>query len=184
LVKGRDDRPSILVDDDDAAFRGRLARAFAERGYDTRTACNAGEAMASARADSPELAVVDLRMPGGDGLQLVRELLALDPATKIVLLTGYASIATAVEAIRLGAVHYLPKPADADEIVAAFERAEQEPFKKRRIDFEPATLARAEWEYIQRALGDCGGNISLAAKQLGLHRRSLQRKLKKAPPDR
>ena len=128
--------------------------------------------------------LLDVMLPGKSGLELVRALLALDPATKIVLLTGYASIATAIEAIRLGAVHYLAKPAGIDEILAAFARAHAPSVTAAAGGFEPATLARAEWEHIQRVLGDCGGNISEAARRLGIHRRSLQRKLQKYPPAR
>ena len=179
-----DDRPSILVVDDDQVFRDRLARALAERGYESRTAKDYDEAMASAVADSPELAVIDLRMPGRSGLELVQDLRQLDPSTRILLLTGYASIATAVEAMRLGAVHYLAKPADVDEILAGFARAEAPVRERPPVDFEPATLARAEWEHIHRVLADCGGNISEAARLLGIHRRSLQRKLKKHPPSK
>jgi len=174
--------PSLLVVDDDAAFRGRLARALADRGYEVRMAANYDDAVASARADSPEYAVVDLRMPGRSGLELTQELHRIDPATKIVVLTGYGSIATAVEAVRLGAVHYLSKPADADDVLAAFARGEAPPLSAAPADYSTPSLARAEWEHINRVLTDCGGNISEAARRLGIHRRSLQRKLQKYPP--
>ena len=118
----------MLVDDDEV-FVKRLARAFRDRGYEVRTANDYDGAMALARAESPELAVVDLRMPGRSGLELVRDLKAIDPATSILVLTGYGSIATAVEAIRLGAKDYLPKPADVDDIVAALNRARATPRK-------------------------------------------------------
>jgi two-component system response regulator RegA len=126
------------------------------------------------------MAVLDLRMPGGSGLELLRELKRQDPATRVLMLTGYGSIATAVEAVREGAIGYLPKPADADEILAALAGANTA--KERGID--TPSLARAEWEHIQRVLSDCGGNISEAARRLGIHRRSLQRKLHKYPPTR
>jgi two-component system response regulator RegA len=178
--------PSILIVDDDRVLRDRLARAFHDRGYDVRTAETADAALALAREDSPELGVVDLRMPGRSGLELVRDLKALDPATKIVVLTGYGSIATAIEAMRLGATYYVPKPADADEILAAFSRGEAPPLEPGRAPpggpAEAPSLARAEWEHINRVLADCGGNISEAARRLGVHRRSLQRKLQKYPP--
>src|SRR5215471_9500909 len=177
-----DDRPSILVVDDDQVFRERMARALADRGYDVRAAGDYDTAMSSAVSDSPELAVIDLRMPGRTGLELAQDLLKLDASTKIVLLTGYASVATAVEAMRLGAVHYLAKPADADEIIAAFSRGDAP--SRQPVGFEPASLARAEWEHIHRVLADCSGNISEAARLLGIHRRSLQRKLKKHPPSK
>lgn len=173
---------SLLLVDDEQVFRDRLARAFRTRGLDVRTAGNYDEALASAQADSPELAVVDLRMPGRSGLELVRDLKAIDPATKIVVLTGYGSIATAVDAMRLGATHYLSKPADADDILASFLRAEGEPLAAAPSDHRAPSLARAEWEHISRVLSDCGGNISVAARRLAIHRRSLQRKLAKYPP--
>jgi two-component system response regulator RegA len=111
----------------------------------------------------------------------VRDLHALDASTRIIVLTGYGSIATAVEAVRLGAFNYLPKPADVDDLLLAFSRGPGEVAEVSE-DFQPPTLARAEWEHIQRVLADCGGNISEAARRLGLHRRSLQRKLQKYPP--
>ncbi len=174
--------PSLLVVDDDDVFRERLAVALAERGFDVRTAADADAAAALARRDSPELAVVDLRMPGRSGLELVRDLKAIDPTTKVVVLTGYGSIATATEAMRLGATHYLPKPANADEIIAAFKKDELPPLSALDIDTAAPSLARAEWEHINRVLADAGGNISEAARRLGIHRRSLQRKLQKYPP--
>lgn len=174
---------SILIVDDDEILRNRLGRAFRERGFDVRLAANVDEAVASARTDSPELAVVDLRMPGRSGLELISELKALDPATKIVVLTGYGSIANAVDAVRLGATYYLPKPADVDDILTAFSRAENPPLKPPPSDYAAPSLARAEWEHINRVLSDCGGNISEAARRLDIHRRSLQRKLQKYPPN-
>ncbi len=175
------DARSILVVDDDATFRARLVRAFESRGFDARGAADVDDAIAAARAESPELAVVDLRMPGRSGLELVRELKAIDATTNVVVLTGYGSIATALEAVRLGATHYLTKPADVDEILAAFDRAKHSPDESVAVEHEVASLARAEWEHIHRVLTDCGGNISQAARLLGIHRRSLQRKLSKYP---
>lgn len=175
-------RPSILIVDDDELFRTRLAAAFERRGYEARAADGYEEAVHLARLDSPELAVVDLRMDGPSGLELLRDLREIDPATKIVMLTGYGSIATAVEAMRLGAVNYVPKPADADEILVAFERGEGPPLEATDREFDAPSLARAEWEHINRVLADCGGNISETARRLGIHRRSLQRKLQKYPP--
>jgi two-component system response regulator RegA len=172
------DAHSVLVVDDDEVFRTRLGRAFADRAFEVRTAQSAEEALLLARQESPEFAVVDLRMPGASGIDLVRELCAIDPATVVVMLTGYGSIATAVEAIRAGAVHYLSKPVDIDQILAAF--AGQTAATK-ASEVEVPSLARVEWEHIQRVLADCEGNISRAARLLGLHRRSLQRKLSKDP---
>jgi two-component system, response regulator RegA len=177
-------KPSILIVDDDEVFRNRLARAFVERGYDVRTAGDYDAAVAQAQGDSPELAVLDLKMPGRSGLELVKALREIDPATKMLVLTGYGSIATAIDAVRLGATYYLAKPADADDIVAAFARGEAPPLEPPDIDYKAPSLARAEWEHINRVLSDCGGNISEAARRLGIHRRSLQRKLQKYPPSK
>jgi two-component system response regulator RegA len=172
----------LLLVDDSEVFRERLARAFRERGFAVRTAGSCDEALVSAREHSPQAAIVDLRMPGRSGLELVRELKDLDSSIRVLVLTGYGSIATAVEAVRLGATNYLPKPADADEILAALRRGgatlEEEPETA-----EAPTLARAEWEHIHRVMADCGGNVSEAARRLGIHRRSLQRKLRKRAPD-
>jgi two-component system response regulator RegA len=169
-----DHLPSFLVVDDDAPFRDRLARALERRGYVVSTAADADEAVARARQDSPERAIVDLRMPGRSGLDLVTSLLEIDPSTRVLVLTGYGSIPTAVEAIRRGACNYLQKPADADQILAAFEPG--------GVTEGTPSLARVEWEHLQRVLHDCGTNVSEAARRLGMHRRSLQRKLWKNPP--
>jgi two-component system response regulator RegA len=175
---------TILVVDDDTVFRARLTKALESRGFDVRGAGAVEAALALAREDSPELALVDLKMPGGSGLDVVRGLKAIDGTTNVVVLTGYGSIATALEAVRLGATHYLTKPADVDEILAAFERASKASSGDVEIEHEVASLARAEWEHIHRVLTDCNGNISQAARLLGLHRRSLQRKLSKYPSTR
>jgi two-component system response regulator RegA len=174
--------PTLLVVDDDTVFRDRLARALAARGYAVRAAGDVTSALMLAREESPERAVVDLRMPGGSGLDLVAGLREIDPTTRVVVLTGYGSIATAVEALRRGACHYLQKPVDADQILAAFEPGpEGEPGATMAAETTPSQ-ARFEWEHMQRVLHDAGGNISEAARRLGLHRRSLQRKLFKNPP--
>lgn len=172
----------ILVVDDDRLLRERLALAFRDRGHEVSTADDAEAALVAARRDRPGQAVVDLRMPGRSGLDLVRDLLALDPEMRIVVLTGYGSIATAIEAIRMGATYYLHKPADADEILGAFDRGTTAADEGERGDLGTPSLARAEWEHINRVLADCGGNVSEAARRLRLHRRSLQRKLQKYPP--
>jgi len=178
-------KPSILLVDDDERFRSRMARAFEERGYEAEQAGGYDAAIAIAERESTEYAVVDLRMPGKSGLEVVRELHRIDPATKIVVLTGYGSIATALEAVRIGATHYLTKPADVDELIASFDRGDAEataesPSAQSETPETPS-LARVEWEHIQRVLTDCGGNITKAAEKLGIHRRSLQRKLSKFP---
>lgn len=174
--------PTVLLVDDDDVFRERLARALRDRGYTVHMAASYEHALSRAREESPEYAVVDLRMPGRSGLEIVRDLAAFDPSTRIVVLTGYGSIATAVEAVRLGAVQYLSKPVGIEELLVAFERALKPPMVALEDGYRTPSLARTEWEHIQRILTDCGGNISEAARRLGLHRRSLQRKLGKYPP--
>jgi len=181
-------RPSILLVDDDDRLRSRMARAFEDRGYEALQAQGYEDAVAIAERESTEYALVDLRMPGKSGLELVRELHRIDPATKVVVLTGYGSIATALEAVRLGARHYLTKPADVDELIASFGRGEAssdaEAVTAGAEPMQTPSLARVEWEHIQRVLTDCDGNITKAAERLGIHRRSLQRKLAKFPMPR
>jgi len=174
-----DERPSLLLVDDDTTFATVLGEALGARGYAVTLAHSVSDGIAAAGAEPPEFAVVDLRMPGPSGLELVRYLKGLDENTRIVVLTGYASIATAVEAIKLGAIHYLSKPADADDIVEAFARAEGRTDVS--ISDRPLSIARLEWEHIQTVLAGCGGNISEAARRLNMHRRTLQRKLAKRP---
>jgi two-component system response regulator RegA len=169
---------TLLLVDDDETFRRRLARALDERGLDVVQAADPGAALAEAGRARPAYAVVDLKMPGGSGLDLVRDLVALDARMRIVVLTGYGSIASAVEALHLGAHHYLSKPADADDILAALSGA---PAAAPKTSATP-TLARAEWEHLSRILADVGGNVSEAARRLGITRRTLQLKLKKDPP--
>ena len=177
---------SLLIVEDDDRLRDRLARAFRDRGFETREARDFDSAVALASEDSPEYLLVDLRMPGRSGLDVIQTVKSLDPATIAVVLTGYGSIATALEAVRAGAADYLTKPADVDQILAAFRRAEGKPRPADRGDTEAAvpSLARVEWEHISRVVADCGGNISKAARLLGIHRRSLQRKLGKHPSAR
>ena len=147
-----------------------------------KTAGGFDEALSVCEGDSPEYAVIDLRMPGRSGMELVQELKRIDPSTKIVVLTGYGSIATAIEAIRIGATYYVHKPADADDVLAAFARGDSPPLEPSSMEYRAPSLTRAEWEHINRVLSDCGGNVSEAARRLGIHRRSLQRKLQKYPP--
>jgi two-component system response regulator RegA len=173
-----------LVVDDDEIFRNRLQRSFTERGWETHAAKDGPTALSLAAIHGPDLAIVDLRLPEMSGLDIVRELRSLDDTTCIIMLTGYGSIATAIAATKLGASHYLGKPADADQILNAYQRLKSPDGEEapEAGDTEVLSLGRVEWEYIQRVLEDCGGNISRAAKLLGLHRRSLQRKLSKDPP--
>jgi len=170
----------LLVDDDDI-FRNRLRRALSDRGLEVATAADGEEAVVVASEFRPDRAVVDLRMPGESGLETVRRLLRQRPDMEVVVLTGYGSIPSATEAIRLGAVEYLTKPADSDQILAAFD-GDVEAEAEVTVPEKAPSLARVEWEHIQRVLSDCRGNVSQAARVLGIHRRSLQRKLAKYPP--
>jgi two-component system response regulator RegA len=169
---------SLLLADDDEIFCGVLARALEKRGFTVTTAHSVEQALPLAQAAPPSYAVVDLRMGGASGLTLVQALHELNPETRIVVLTGYASIATAVEAIKLGATQYLAKPANADEVVAAFGHA---PNTDAPVRAQPHSVNQLEWEWIQRVLHENGGNISATARALNMHRRTLQRKLMKRP---
>ena len=173
------ERSSLLLVDDDATFCRVLGLAWSRRGFVVATAHSSAAALRQARLEPPEYAVVDLNLAGDSGLSLIPDLLALDPATRIVVLTGYASIATAVEAIKLGAVNYLAKPADADQVAAAFATTGGDCGVP--VSARPLSVNRLEWEHIQRVLRDNDGNISATARQLGMHRRTLQRKLAKRP---
>jgi two-component system response regulator RegA len=174
---------SILLVDDSIVLRDRLGQAFQERGFQVSVASNHEEAVASFTREPTDLAVLDLRMPGKPGLVLLQELKRIRPETQFLILSGFGSISTAIDAIRLGATNFLPKPADADDILNAFARGGSEvEMPDAEEDIPVPTLAQAEWEHIHRILADCGGNISEAARRLGIHRRSLQRKLRKRAP--
>jgi len=177
-----DRTPGLLLVDDDEVFCQVLSRALERRGYAVHCAHDVERALTLLGAlpgGAPACAVVDLQMPGGSGLALIPSLIEANPQMRIVVLTGYASIATAVEAIKLGATHYLAKPADADEIVAAFGRDGGSPGVSPAQ--RPMSVQRLAWEHIQKVLAECDGNISEAARRLKMHRRTLQRKLRKRP---
>ncbi len=165
--------------DDDLTFCKVLGIALEKRGFCVTVAHSVEQAIPLAQGNPPEFAVVDLKMGGAPGLALVKVLHGLDPNTRIVVLTGYASIATAVEAIKLGATQYLAKPANADEIVAAFAHAAD---GNAPLKANPTQIENLEWEHIQRVLREHDGNISATARALNMHRRTLQRKLAKPPP--
>ncbi len=174
---------SILLVDDSFVLRDRLAEAFQERGFRVVVAGTCDEAVEVFRATPTDLAVVDLRMPGRTGLTVISDLKAIRPDVQVLILSGFGSIATAIDAIRLGAVNFLPKPADAEDILGAFKRGGTEVQVVEKDEQIPVpTLAQAEWEHIHRILADCSNNISEAARRLGIHRRSLQRKLRKRAP--
>lgn len=172
-------QPRLLLVDDDPTFCQVLGQALERRGFAVSLAHDANTAAGAAQVEIPDFAVIDLSMPGPSGLTLIPQLKAANPAARIVVLTGYASISTTVEAIKLGATHYLAKPADADEIVAALHRDCADPGTP--VSVEPPSLKRLEWEHIQKVLADNNGNVSATARDLGMHLRTLQRKLTKRP---
>jgi two-component system response regulator RegA len=175
--------PILLVDDDES-YRNRLKRALSERDFSVVDAANVTAAMAIAREQKLGGVVTDLRMPGISGLEFVRDLTAIVPGLPIVVLTGFGSIASALEAVRLGALDYLTKPADPDQLIAVLRTGRPLEINPRVTSPEVPSLDRVEWEHIQRVLTECQDNISHAAKLLGLDRRTLQRKLAKYPPGR
>lgn len=168
----------LLIVEDDAVFARTLARSFERRGYQVKVLNSPDGLEEAARDFAPDHAVVDLRLGGGaSGLTCVQMLHALDAGMRIVVLTGFASIATAVEAIKLGATNYLTKPANTDDIEAAFARVEGDPDAD--IATRTTSIKTLEWEHIHQTLVDTDFNISEAARRLGLHRRTLARKLEK-----
>lgn len=174
---------SILLVDDTFVLRERLSIAMEQRGFRVETAGDYEQAIEVFRKRPTELAVLDLRMPGKSGLELLRKLLDIAPDTRIIILSGFGSIPASIDAVRAGAVNFLSKPADADDILSAFMRGDEPSVPDGAVAFPAPSLARNEWEHIHRVLSDCGGNISEAARRLGIHRRSLQRKLRKRAPE-
>jgi len=173
------EQPRLLLVDDDATFCMVLKMAMEKRGFEVFVAYDLASGIELADKVEPEYAVIDLRIGHESWLSLVKRLVELDDHTRIVMLTGFASIATAVEAIKLGATHYLTKPADADEIVTALHKAEGD--ESVEIKEKPLSVKRLEWEHLQKVLVEHDQNISAAARALGMHRRTLQRKLEKRP---
>jgi two-component system response regulator RegA len=170
---------SLLLVDDDAPFVNRLARAMEKRGFHTETAESVKDAVAAATRRAPAYAVIDLRLADGNGLEVVEALRLTRPDCRIVVLTGYGAIATAVAAVKVGAVDYLAKPADANDIVNALLASEgtlPEPPEN------PMSADRVRWEHIQRVYELCNRNISETARRLNMHRRTLQRILAKRQP--
>lgn len=170
---------SLLVMDDDAPLRNRLARALESRGFSVKTAAGVEEAMTIARGEPPAFAVLDLRLEDGSGLSVVEELHVRRPDARVVMLTGYGNIATAVAAVKAGAVDYLSKPADADDVVKAL-LAQTDHLPDPPAN--PMSADRIRWEHIQRVFELCGHNVSETARRLNMHRRTLQRILAKRAP--
>ncbi|MDP3332858.1 MAG: response regulator transcription factor [Methylococcaceae bacterium] len=173
------DNPRLLLVDDDEVFCNVLKAALQKRNFEVLIANDVNTGIELAELNLPEYAVIDLRIGHESGLELVKKLISLDDNTRIVMLTGFASIVTAVESIKLGAVHYLTKPANADEIVAALNKNEGD--SSVGISESPLSIKRLEWEHLQKVLMQHDGNISAAARALNMHRRTLQRKLDKKP---
>jgi two-component system response regulator RegA len=171
--------PLTLVIDDDPSFNAILVRTLERRGYPAQGAHDPASALAIARENCTARVVLDLNLGGSSGLALIPELLAINPDCHIVVLTGYASIATAVDAVKLGAVQYLAKPVEIEAILAAFD--DDGPDFDVPAPDEPLSVDRLEWEHIQRVLNENDGNISATARALKMHRRTLQRKLAKRP---
>ena len=179
MTANADIKPSLLIINDDEVFYEVLSNAINDRGYEVATANTIRGGLQQAAQLEPEYAVIDLRIGHESGLALAEQLHKLDENTRMVILTSYASIATTVKAIKLGAVHYLTKPADADEILAALHKDEGDASVP--LSDNPLTVKRLEWEHLQKVLGECNGNNSAAARSLRMHRRTLQRKLAKRP---
>jgi len=170
---------TLLLLDDDSALRTRLGRALDQRGFQTELASSVAEAMAAVRAKPPAFAVLDMRLEDGTGLKVVEEIRNLRPEAKIIMLTGYGNIATAVAAVKAGALDYLSKPADADDVVKALLARKDETAAPPE---NPMSADRVRWEHIQRVYELCGHNVSETARRLNMHRRTLQRILAKRAP--
>ena len=173
------DKPNLLLVDDDETFCSVLKPALEKRNFQVTVANDIKSGLILAEQTEPEYAIIDLRIEHDSGLEMVKKLISLDGNTQIIILTGFASMATAVEAIKLGAIHYLTKPANADEIVNALYKNEGD--SSIQINQNPLSVKRLEWEHLQKVLMQHDGNISAAARALNMHRRTLQRKLDKHP---
>jgi two-component system response regulator RegA len=170
---------SLLIVDDDEAFRVRLGRAMEKRGFETVLAASVSEALQSVRDNPPQFAVVDLRLEDGDGLDVVNAIHEAREDARVIMLTGYGNIATAVAAVKAGAIDYLAKPADADDIEKALRAG---PGERAAPPENPMSADRVRWEHIQRVYELCDHNVSETARRLGMHRRTLQRILAKRAP--
>ncbi len=169
----------LLLVDDDRPFVTRLARAMESRGFSVDTAESVSEAIAKVKSNPPAYAVVDMRLEDGNGLDVIEAIRAIKPESKAIILTGYGNIATAVTAVKMGAVDYLSKPADADDVYMALMR---DPDDKAEPPENPMSADRVRWEHIQRVYELCDRNVSETARRLNMHRRTLQRILAKRAP--
>ena len=178
IIAGLEDR-SLLVLDDDMALRTRLGRALEQRGFEVRVAGTVAEALEAVKAAAPAFAVLDMRLDDGTGLKVVQAIRDARPESRVVMLTGYGNIATAVAAVKAGAVDYLAKPADADDVARALLAAAD---MTAAPPENPMSADRVRWEHIQRVYELCGNNVSETARRLSMHRRTLQRILAKRAP--
>jgi two-component system response regulator RegA len=174
------DLPVMLIVDDDETLLSVLSRAMSRRNFRVFTATTGKQALELCEQEEPEYISLDLKLVEETGIQLIPKLKALNPNCKIVMLTAYASIATAVDAIKLGAHQYLCKPVDADQLLAGFDDTDSQA-SSAAIQAQPTSVKRLEWEHIQQTLQNNQGNVSVTARELGMHRRTLQRKLQKHP---
>ncbi len=174
-----EENPKLLLVDDDEIFCLVLSKALQTREYNVDIAYNQSDAIQIAQQQHPEFAIVDLRIGNDSGLNVIKSLAESEPGIRIVVLTGYASISTAVESIKLGAIHYLTKPAEVEDILKAFYHDEGD--ADINLQTQPMSAKRMEWEHLQKVLHDNNGNISATARAMGMHRRTLQRKLTKKP---
>lgn len=170
---------SLLIVDDDGPFVRRLARAMDARGFQTEIAETVAEGIAKAKSHPPKHAVIDLRLSDGSGLDVIEAIRARRDDTRIIILTGYGNIATAVNAVKLGAIDYLAKPADADDVFSALMQRAGE---RAELPENPMSADRVRWEHIQRVYEMCERNVSETARRLNMHRRTLQRILAKRAP--
>jgi len=169
----------LLLVDDDPTFLDVLGKAMSKRGYDVISSSNIPDALSQARKMMPAMAVIDLKLKGESGLDLIPLLIHIIPDLNIIVLTGYSSIATAVTAIKRGASDYLCKPVTASDVITALSGESKQ--SESPEDFSPMTVERLEWEHIQKVLKENDGNVSATARSLGMYRRTLQRKLAKKP---
>ncbi len=173
------DDPSLLIVDDDGPFLRRLGRAMESRGFTVELAESVSDGLQAVNNAAPKYAVIDLRLADGNGLELIEAIRAKREDTRIIMLTGYGNIATAVNAVKLGAIDYLAKPADADDVFTALTR---KPGEKVEPPENPMSADRVRWEHIQRVYEMCDRNVSETARRLNMHRRTLQRILAKRAP--